>query len=291
MAFSMEKEKQPILLRGRSFRHLYARSYVLLLLLALFGASPALAHDPSPDPLSQLAFEQKLNEQVPPDIVLQDETGQPVQLRDYFGERPLILVFAYYECQNLCGVVLENLVESLRALEFDAGNQFRVITVSIDPGETPTLAAAKKATYIQRYGRPGAAAGWHFLTGDHASVDRLAQVVGFQYAYDAETDQYAHPAGLIILTPQGKISRYVYGLDYSPTDLRLGLVEASANKIGSLVDQVLLRCYRYDPVTGKYTLVVMNVLRLAGLATVLILGTFMVVMFRRDRGKDLKVVS
>ncbi len=284
---STEEKKLGTFFHNSHLYYLCVRSFILLGLwfLALLGAGPAHAHDPSPNPLNEVAFEQKLNERVPLDLIFEDETGKSVQLGDYFGEKPVILVFTYYGCKNLCGVVREELVESLQALEFDVGDEFEIVTVSINPGDTPALATAKKGAIMQHYARPEAAAGWHFLTGEDSSIDQLAEAVGFRYAYDAELDQYAHPAGIMVLTPQGRISRYFYGLDYLPTDLRLGLVEASANKIGSLVDQLLLRCYNYDPVTGKYTLVVMNVLRMAGVTTVLILGTFMFAMFRRERRK------
>lgn len=258
-------------------------------LLALLGPGPARAHDPSPDPLSEVGFQQKLDQQAPLDLPFRDETGQPVQLGDYFSEKPVILMFAYYGCKTLCPVTLDQLVESLRALKFDIGNQFRVVTVSLDPRDTPALAAAKKTTVLDHYARPGAAAGWSFLTGDHAAIDQLAEAIGFRYAYDANQDQYAHPAGLVVLTPQGKISRYFFDLEFSPLGLRLGLVEASANQIGSFIDEVFLRCFRYDPVTGRYTPVVMTILRLVGSATALIMGAAIFVLFRRERHKDRKI--
>lgn len=286
-------DKQALLFSSRSLylRRLCSRFpiFLFLWLFTLLGATPTHAHAPSSDPLSEINFEQKLNEQVPLDLTFRDETGQSVQLGDYFGQKPVILVFAYYGCKNLCALVLDELVESLRELRFDVGNQFKVVTVSIDPRDTSALATEKKTIYMQRYARTGTADGWRFLTGDHLSIDRLAKTVGFRYTYDPELDQYGHPAGIVVLTPQGKISRYFYGLEYSPTDLRLGLVEASANKIGSLVDQVLLRCYRYDPITGKYTPVVMNILRLAGVATVLALGLVMFVMFRREQRSSFRI--
>jgi protein SCO1/2 len=203
-----------------------------------------------------------------------------VQLGDYLGRKPVILTLNYYECPMLCPLVLEGLVRSLRALSFAIGEQFDVVTVSINPGETATLAAATKARYIRDYGRPNAAAAWHFLTGDEASIRQLTQAVGFRYAYDSGKDQYAHAAGIMVLTMQGRISRYFYGIEFSPRDLRLALVEAAANTIGSPVDQLLLFCYHYDPATGRYTLVVRRALQLASLATVLSLAGFMVVMFR-----------
>jgi len=233
--------------------------------------------------LRDIGIDQRLNEQVPLDLVFRDETGKLVRLGDYFGEKPVILSLVYYECPMLCTLVLNGLLKSLRALSFDVGKEFNVVTVSFHPGEIPTLAAAKKAEYIQHYSRAGAAEGWHFLTGEAGSIKRLAQAVGFRYIYDAKQNQFAHASGIMVLTPQGRLSHYFYGIEYSPRDLRLSLVEASANKIGSPVDQLLLYCYHYDPTTGKYGVIIMNVIRLAGLGTVLALGAFMVVMFRRDR--------
>jgi protein SCO1/2 len=220
---------------------------------------------------------------LPLDLIFSDEAGQAKPLRQNFGEKPAILSFVYYECPMLCTQVLNGQLESLKTLSFDVGKQFHVITVSFDPGETPALAAAKKEIYLKQYSRAGAEAGWHFLTGDTAAIRRLTQAVGFRYQYDPATDQFAHASGIMVITPQGKIARYFYGIEYSPRDLRLALVEASENKIGSPVDQLLLYCFHYDPALGKYGLVIMNVLRLAGIATVLALGTFMLVMFRRDR--------
>lgn len=274
--------KQPNLNFLFSILHLLFSIFYLLFLF-LLTITPAQAHHGSGDitPLD-INFEQKLNKQVPLDLEFLNETGQSVHLGDYLGKKPAILVLAYYECQTLCSVVLNGLVESLNKLKFDIGDEFEIITVSIDPRETPELAAAKKETYIQAYSRPGATAGWHFLTGGHAAIDQLAETVGIHFVYDEDTDQYAHPAGIMVLTPQGKISRYYYGIDYPPTDLRLGLVEASQNKIGSPVDQLLLLCYHYDPVTGRYSLLITNVIRLAGLSTLLILGGFVAVMLRRE---------
>lgn len=268
-------------------------SLLITCTLALLGVVPVWAHelpaDSRPAVLRDVGFDQRLNEQVPLDVVFRDEGGRSVQLGQYLGTKPVILLLAYYRCRRLCPLALEGLVSSLRALSFDIGNQFIVVTVSFDPRDTPALAATKKATYIQRYGRPGAAEGWHFLTGEETSIERLARAVGFRYAYDAEKDQYAHATGIMVLTPQGKIARYFYGIEYSARDLRLGLVEASANKIGSPVDQVLLFCYQYDPATGRYQVIIMNVLRLAGAGTALALGGFILVMVRRERAKKPKV--
>jgi protein SCO1/2 len=261
---------------------------------AFVDAVPARAHHTAqhaPAVLQDIGFDQRLNAQVPLDLFFRDESGKPVQLDSYFGEKPVVLTLVYYECPQLCSLVLNGVVRTLRALSFDVGNQFTVITVSFDAGETPTLAATKKEAYLQRYGRPGARGGWHFLTGDESSIAQLAQAVGFRFAYDAEKDQYAHATGIVVLTPQGKIARYFYGLEYSARDLRLGLVEASANQIGSPVDQVLLYCYRYDPTTGKYGLIIMNSLRLAGAATVLVLVSFILMSMRWDRRKAHKVTG
>ena len=236
-----------------------------------------------PPMLREVGIDQKLSTPLPLELFFQDETGQTIQLRQYFDNKPVILAFVYYECPMLCTQVLNGLVESLRTLSFDAGKQFDVITVSFDPGETPKLAAEKKANYLKQYERSGTAAGWHFLTGDSAAIRQLTSAVGFRYKYDASTDQFAHASGLMVITPEGKIARYFYGIEYPARDLRLALIEASENKIGSPVDQLLLYCFHYDPLTGKYGLVIMNVLRVGGVATVLLLGTFMLVMFRRDR--------
>jgi protein SCO1/2 len=260
------------------------RTTVLLALVLL--AVPAAAHHEEqhrpPGLLAAIAFEQRLGERIPPDLEFRDEAGHTVHLGDYLRHKPVILTLNYYECPMLCPLVLEGLLRSLRALSFTIGEQFDVVTVSIDPGETPALAAATKARYLRDYGRPEAATGWHFLTGDEASVRRLTEVVGFRYAHDAVRDQYAHAAGIMVLTPQGMIARYFYGIEFSPRDLRLALVEGAANTIGSAVDQLLLFCYQYDPATGRYTLVVRRTLQLVSLATVLGLAAFVVVMFRRD---------
>ena len=256
----------------------------LLCLFALLTAVPVQADDATPDEaLESARFEQRLNAQTPLDLAFRDETGQDVRLGSYLGEKPVILALVYYNCPNICSVVLNDLVENLRELPFELGREFDVVTVSIDPRETPELAAASKDTYVHNYGRAGVEHGWHALTGTEKAIQRLASVVGFQYAYDARLKQYAHPSGLLVVTPEGKISSYLYGLVYSPTDLRLALVEASENKIGSPIDQVLLRCYQYDPVSGKYTVTVMNIVRLGGLITTIVLGGFLVTMVRGNR--------
>lgn len=267
------------------------RALVVLLffpLLLLLHIAPARSDTDRPSALRDVGFDQKLNTQVPLDLVFLNEAGKSIQPRDFFGEKPVILTLVYYDCQDLCPLVLENLARTLRAISFDAGKQFELLVVSFDPRDLPSVAAAKKAEFVQRYARRGADKGLHFLTGEEAPIRSLTGAVGFRYSYDATTGQYGHAAGIVVLTPQGKISRYFYGIEYSPRDLRLSLVEASENKIGSPIDQLLLFCYHYDPTTGKYSVVIMNVLRLAGLATVLILGAFVLVMLRRERSSRVK---
>ncbi|GIK40965.1 MAG: electron transporter SenC [Chloroflexota bacterium] len=273
-----------------SILYLLRFASILYLLSSIFlpGAAPAQADGshPADEVIKGVEFEQKLNQQLPLDLSFRNEAGQSVQLADYFDQKPVILVFAYYDCPMLCTLVLNGLVSSLNGLTFDAGNQFEIVTVSIDPTETPALAAAKKAVYLEQYRRPGAADGWHFLTGEQAAIDQLTQAAGFHYNYDPEKDEYAHPTGIMVVTPHGKIARYFYGIDFPARDLRLGLIEAAANKIGSPVDQLLLLCYHYDPVVGQYTLTIMNIIRLAGLTTVGAIGVFVAVL-RRDRARAL----
>ena len=233
-----------------------------------------------PPGLKNVGIEQRLNEQIPPALAFRDESGKAVQLGDYFGKKPMILTLVYYQCPMLCGEVLSGLNSALRVLKFDVGKEFDVLTVSFDPKETPEMAAAKKTEYLRRYGRPGAAAGWHFLTGPPSSIDALTKAAGFQYQYDSKSGQFAHASAILVLTPEGKIAQYYYGVEFAPKDLRLGLIQASENRIGTVVDQVLLYCYHYDPNTGKYGAIISRVLQLAAGATVLILATFLIVMFR-----------
>ena len=235
-----------------------------------------------PPRLENVGIEQHLNAQVPPDLTFRDDTGKTVKLGDYFGHKPLILNLVYYNCTMLCGEALAGLSSAMRLVKFDVGNEFDVITVSFDPRETPEMAAAKKIDYVKRYGRTNASAGWHFLTGQPDSINALTKVVGFQYQYDPKSNQYAHATAIMVLTPQGRISRYFYGIDFPPKDLRMGLVEASQGKIGNAVDAVLLYCYHYDPETGKYGAMVANILRLAAAATILIMGIFLFILWRLE---------
>ena len=265
---------------------------ITLLLLTASAAAQALRAgeimappaSQRPPGLDSVGIEQHLNGQIPPGLAFRDEAGNAVRLGDYFGSKPVILDLAYFNCQMLCPEVLSGLTVALRGLKFDVGREFEVLTVSFDPHETPAMAVEKKQQYLARYGRKGAEQGWHFLTGQQDAVAALTKAVGFQYQYDPKTQQFAHTTAIMVLTPQGKIAQYYYGVEFSPKDLRLGLVEASHNKIGNLADAVLLYCYHYDPATGKYGAVIMRVLRLAGLATMILLGSFIVLMLRRDSG-------
>ena len=236
-----------------------------------------------PPGLEFVGIEQHLNAEVPADLEFRDELGNPVKLADYFGHgRPVILNLGYYQCPMLCSELLQGLVGSMKALTFNLGKDFDVLTVSFDPRETTEMAAAKKRDMIKRYGRANADQSWHFLTGKADQINALTKAVGFQYQFDPKTEQYAHAAAIVMLTPDRHISGYFYGVEFSPKDLRLGLVQASQNRIGNIGDQVLLYCYHYDPRTGKYGAVVSNILKLAALGTMLILGTFMFIMFRAD---------
>jgi protein SCO1/2 len=236
-----------------------------------------------PSILDQVGLDQRLNQQVPLNLTFNDETGQAVQLQQYFGAKPVILIMVYYQCPMLCTQVLTGFTGAMNGIvRFNIGREFDVVTVSIDPRDTPQDAAKAKKTYIQRYRRAGAEQGWHFLTGKKDQIDALAQAVGFRYAWDPQIQQYAHASGIMLLTPDGRVSQYYYGIEYAPRDIQLGLIEASKGKIGNVVDQVLLYCYHYDPRQGKYGAAIFNVLRLSALATVLMVGGFMVIMFRRD---------
>ncbi len=238
-----------------------------------------------PPGLQHVGITQNLDQQIPADLAFTDDQGRPVRLGDYFGKKPLILNLVYFTCPMLCGEELNGLESALRVLKFDVGNQFDVITVSFDPKDTPAAAAKKKAEILKRYKRSSAEQGWHFLVGNQDSIDKIAKAAGFEYEYDQQTNQFAHTTAIMVLTPQGKIAQYYYGIDYPPNDLRLALVAASQEKIGTLVDQLLLYCYHYDPNKGKYSATVMRILRLAGVATLLCMGTVFIVLIRRGSGR------
>lgn len=231
-----------------------------------------------PPAIQNVGIDQKLNEQVPLDLAFRDEEGREVRLGEYFGRRPVILALVYYECPMLCNQVLNGLTSSLKALSFSTGQEYEVLAVSFDPREGPELAARKKEAYVGRYGRPGEGGGWHFLTGAPDSIQRLTEAAGFRYGFDEKTNQFVHASGIMVLTPQGRLARYFYGIDYAPRDLRLGLIEASENRIGSPVDQLLLYCYHYDPASGKYGVVLLNVLKLSALVFLLALGGLFLVL-------------
>ncbi len=251
--------------------------------MALAQAPEATARDARPAILRAVGIEQRLGQPLPLDAIFQDESGRAVRLGQYFGKRPVILVLAYYDCPMLCTEVLNGLLSSLKTLSFDVGKEFEIVTVSFDPREKPADAAAKKKPYVDAYHRSGAASGWHFLTGGPDSIERVTTAVGFRYKFDESAGQFAHAAAIYIATPDGKLSRYFYGIDYAPRDLRLGLIEASEKRIGTPVDQILLYCYHYDPKVGRYGAVVMNMVRAGGVAAVLIMTTFLLVMWRRER--------
>jgi protein SCO1 len=234
-----------------------------------------------PAVLRSVGIDQKMGAQVPVNLPFLDESGHSVTLSQYLG-KPVILALVYYQCPSLCNMVLNGVLRSVKNLSLTAGNEYDIVAVSFDPRETSEMAAAKKASYVKGYNRPGAEQGWHFLTGPEASSKTLAEAIGFHYAYDAVSNQYAHGSAIMLLTPDGRVARYFYGIDYQARDVKLGLVEASDRRIGSAIDAVMLYCYHYDPSNGKYGMLVMNVLRVAGLVTVVTLAGFMIVMFRRD---------
>ena len=242
-----------------------------------------------PPILQNVRYAQKLDSQIPLNLTFRDESGKQVRLDDYFGRKPVVLILAYYRCPMLCSQVLAGATHAFRQLPFRIGQQFNVLTISFDPRETPALAAASKQTYISSYGQPQAAEGWHFLTGQQPQITALTQAVGFHYAWDAQTQQYAHATGIVVLTPSGKVAQYFYGIDYPPQDLRLALVQSSQERIGSLTDQVLLFCSHYDPNSGRYTAIMGRVLQISGAFTLLILGGVLFMLFYLDKKKRLEL--
>jgi len=246
------------------------------------GGAPVQTAGVRPALLRDVGLEQKLNDSIPLDLTFRDEQGRSVTLGQFFGSKPVILTLVYYQCPMLCTEVLNGLMRSMKELPLEVGKDFNVITVSIDPKDKPMLANVKQEIYAGLYGRPGAEHGWHFLTGDQPQIKQLADSVGFRYAYDASSGQFAHPSAIMVLTPQGKLARYFYGISYPSRDLRLGLVEASANKIGSPVDQILLCCYSYNPATGKYGFLIWRVIQASGAITVIGLTLLITVLLRRE---------
>jgi protein SCO1/2 len=254
----------------------------------LYGARPETGPVATglPNALKKVGIDQKLNEQIPLDAVFKDEQGREVKLGEFFGRKPVVLSLVYYTCPMLCNQVLNGMLGAFRRESFNIGDQYEVVTVSFDSRETPELAAAKKRTYVQAYNRAGADAGWHFLTGDEANIKRLTEAAGFRYTWDEQTKQFAHASGIMLLTPEGKLARYFYGIEYPSRDFRLGLVEASQRKIGTPVDALMLYCYHYDPATGKYGAAIMNIMRLAGVVTVVLIAGMLLVL--RKRGARLQ---
>jgi protein SCO1/2 len=236
-----------------------------------------------PPPPREVGFDQNIGQFVPLDAAFRDETGKLVHLGDYFGDKPVVLSFAYDTCPMLCNLSVQGLASSLKGINLDVGTDFEVVTVSFDPKDTPERSHAKKEAVLPRYGRTGAAQGWRFLTGDDAQIRRVTAAAGFRYVWDASANQYAHPTGVVVLTPKGQIARYLFGIEYAPKDLRFSLVEASQGKLGNVVDQLLLLCYHYDPKVGKYGPLALGAMRGAGLFTMLSLGAFVTVMIVRER--------
>jgi protein SCO1/2 len=252
---------------------------------AQMGPVPPPPREATPGVLQEIGFDQNLGATLPLDLRFKDETGRDVRLGEYFGRKPVVLSLVYYECPMLCTISLNGLAAALEVLSFVPGQEFEVVTVSFDPSEGPVLAAAKKKAYMARYKRPEAHAGWHFLTGPADSVDRLTKAAGFRYVWDPMTKQFAHPAGILVATPEGRISHYLFGVEYSPKDLRLALVDAAGGGIGNAVDQVLLFCYQYDPKSGRYSASILNVVRIGGVVTVVALGAFILTASRRRRAR------
>jgi len=263
----------------RLHRHL---CLLISTLILIFSTAPAFAQDPPAGVLAQIGIDQKLNAPIPMNLSFRDESGTDVRIGEFFHGKPVILSLVYYECPMLCSMTLNGLVKSLRPLTFTIGNEFEVVTLSFDPNEKPALAAAKKSVYVEDYGRPGARSGWHFLTGSEDSIHRLTESVGYRYQWDEYTRQWAHVSAILVLTPDGRVSQYLYGIEFSARDVRLSLIQASQNKIGTLVDRVLLYCYHYNPETGRYGLVIMNTVRMASLAAVAVLALFIVISVRRE---------
>lgn len=277
------------------------RSLLLRITMAVGAlATPLIAtaqEQPEPDKptigslLERIGFDQKLDTQVPLDLTFRNEDGETVTLGSYFGRRPVLLTLVYYNCPMLCTQTLNGLARGLKPLSLSAGQDFDIVTVSINPNEEAGLAALKKRGYLERYDRPGAERGWHFLTGDQANIDALARAVGFRYTYNPKTGLYAHAAGLVLTTPKGKISRYFYGMDFAPRDLQFGLIEASANRIGSPIARALLFCYDYDAASGKYTVAVLRLTQILGVITVLLMTTAVLALLWRERRRASAIVA
>jgi protein SCO1 len=279
------------MIRVSSIRKTMAMVFCTVALLASTAAAQMIGAPDTkrvkPPGLEHVGIDQRLNEQVPLNLEFQDEQGKTVKLGDYFKEgRPVVLNLVYYQCPMLCGEVLQGLSAAAKVLKFTPGKEYEIVTVSIDPRETSVMAAEKKANFMKRLDRAGAEEGWHFLVGKQPQIDQLANSIGWHYQYDPKSDQFAHAAGVVLITPTGRIAQYYYGVEYSARDMRLGIIEASQNKIGSLADEITLYCYHYDPRTGKYGPVITNIVRLGGVLTIVVLGGFLALMFRREPGRS-----
>lgn len=285
----------------------FTLSALCLLVFASFGFGQRIEHYNSPlysskpyDPnrvtdnglpkaLTEVGIQQKLNEQIPLETEFKNEDGNKVKIGDYFGKRPVVLALVYYECPMLCSEVLNGLTGSLKSLNFSAGKEFDVVAISFDARENDKsgLAKNKKESYVKRYARDGSENGWHFLTGTQDSIDKVTKSAGFSYYWDEQTKQFAHAGAIMVLTPDGKLSKYLYGIDYAPKDLKLAIMESSENKIGSPVDQLMLYCFHYNPATGKYGFAILNIIRLGGILTLFGLGAMIFVFWRRNKNKAL----
>jgi protein SCO1 len=269
----------------RWYSHLVVCLLAGLCLSSVAAIKASLPPGQRPPILHDVGIDQRLNVQVPPDLVFRDENGRDVRLGDYFGKRPIVLALVYYDCPMLCTMVLNDLTRAMNSMKMNCGEQFDILTVSFDPTETPDLAKAKKEQYIRAYRRPHAEEGWHFLTGSQPSIDALTKTVGFRYAWDPTSKQYAHASGLIVLTPEGKTSRYIYGIEYPPSTLELSLAEASHGQVTSVADQILLYCFHYDPTTGRYSLRILRAVQAGGILTLLVMGIGIIWMSARFKAR------
>jgi len=260
-----------------------AISRVILLLLTATWAFAGRAQALTESQLLDIRFDQKLGSQVSLDLHFRDENGKRVALSDYFGQKPVVLVLGYYRCPMLCTLTFNGMVEAMNDMKWSIGDEFNVVNVSINPRETPELAAEKRKNYLKEYGRPSAAAGWHFLTGDEPEIRRLADEVGFHYSYDASVQQYAHPSGLVILTPDGKVSKYFFGVKFAPPEVYAALHDASQRNVGSPIHRLVLLCFHYNPIKGKYGALIMTTIRILGAATLVVMVGLFGAMVRRER--------
>jgi protein SCO1/2 len=281
----MRKERPPRPRGSRPGGGLRGAGLALLgLLLASLYAEAQVPQPPAPRSVAErVGIDQKLSEPLPLELTFRDESGRPAPLGSWFGRRPVVLALVYYRCPLLCNLSMNGMLAAFKTLNLRMGTDYQVLLVSIDPRETPELAAQKKSSYLSRYRRPGGEEGWRFLTGEEEAIGRLARACGFRYFYDAKSGQFAHATAIMVATPDGKLSRYLYGLEYSARDLQLALVEASSGKIGSLTDRITLFCYQYDPTTGRYGLAVMTSLRIGAVATLLSIAGFILVSVRREK--------